>query len=92
MPLPDVRARRLSNSREQDRALNKDKDNIPRSIQLSDFLLVFTGFIHNLVSALHTFTDELLELATYNAIRKTEVNQAWEQFTVDLETMEDENG
>ena len=44
------------------------------------------------MTAFHVLTDEILELATYNAIRKTEVNQAWEQFTVDLETMEDENG
>ena len=72
--------------------MKKHNDDIPRSIQFSDFILVFAGFFHNLVSALHTLTDELLELATYNAIRKTEVNQAWEQFTQDLETMEDGNG
>ena len=72
--------------------MNKDKDNIPRSIQFSDFLLVFTGFIHNLVSALHTFTDELLELATYNAIRDTQVKKVWKDFTEDLEKMEDGNG
>jgi hypothetical protein len=44
------------------------------------------------MSAVHVFAEEVLDLATYNAIRKNQVNQAWEQFTVDLETMEDNNG
>lgn len=72
--------------------MNKDNDYVPRSITLSDILLVVTGFVHNLTAAFHTLTDELLELATYNAIRKTQVNKAWESFAQDLETMEDNNG
>jgi hypothetical protein len=44
------------------------------------------------MSAIHVFAEELLDLATYNAIRKTQVNKAWEQFTQDLEKMEDPNG
>ena len=72
--------------------MNKKPNYVPRSIRLADVLVVFAGFFHNLITAFHVFTDELLELATYNAIRKTEVNQAWEQFTQDLETMEDGNG
>jgi hypothetical protein len=44
------------------------------------------------MTAIHTFSDEILELATYNAIRETQVNQVWENFTEDLETMEDGNG
>jgi len=72
--------------------VNKKPNYVPRSIRLADVLVVFAGFFHNLITAFHVFTDELLELATYNAIRKTEVNQAWEQFTQDLETMEDGNG
>jgi hypothetical protein len=30
-----------------------------------------------------------MELATYNAVRKSKVNAVWEQFTNDLEKMED---
>ena len=55
-------------------------------------MVVFAGFFHNIMTALHVFSDEILDLATYNAIRKTEVNQAWEQFSQDLEKMEDNNG
>ena len=72
--------------------MSKKPNYVPRSIRLADVLVVFAGFFHNLITAFHVLTDELLELATYNAIRKTEVNQAWEQFTQDLETMEDGNG
>ena len=72
--------------------MSKKPNYVPRSIRLADVLVVFAGFFHNLITAFHVLTDELLELATYNAIRKTEVNQAWEQFTTDLETMEDNNG
>jgi hypothetical protein len=72
--------------------LKKDNDDIPRSIQLSDFLLILAGFFHNLVSAVHTLTDELLEIATYNAIRDNQVKKAWKDFTEDLEKMEDGNG
>jgi len=72
--------------------VSKKPNYVPRSIRFADVLVVFAGFFHNVITAFHVLTDEILELATYNAIRKTEVNQAWEQFTVDLETMEDENG
>ena len=72
--------------------MNKEPNYVPRSIRLADVLVVITGFFHNLVTAFHVLTDELLELATYNAIRKTEVNRAWEEFTQDLEKMEDGNG
>ena len=72
--------------------MSKKPNYVPRSIRFADFLVVIAGFFHNIMTAFHVFSDEILELATYNAIRKTEVNQAWEQFTVDLETMEDGNG
>ena len=72
--------------------MKKEPNYVPRSIRLADVLVVITGFFHNLVTAFHVLTDELLELATYNAIRKTEVSKAWEDFTQDLEKMEDGNG
>ena len=72
--------------------MKKEPNYVPRSIHLSDVLVVIAGFFHNLVTAFHVLSDEVLELAKYNAIRKNEVNQAWEDFTIDLETMEDNNG
>jgi hypothetical protein len=72
--------------------VQQDPDYVPRSVRLADVLVVFAGFFHNLVAALHTFAEEILDVATYNAIRNAQVNKAWEQFAQDLETMEDNNG
>ena len=72
--------------------MSKKPNYVPRSIRLADVLVVFAGFFHNLITAFHVLTDELLELATYNAIRDTKVKQAWQDFTEDLEKMEDGNG
>jgi hypothetical protein len=36
--------------------------------------------------------SELLDLAVYHANRTTKVSRVWEQFTSDLEKMEDPNG
>jgi hypothetical protein len=72
--------------------VDEDKDNVPRSITLADFLVVFTGLLLNLVRSVEMFFSELLEITVYNANRKTKVSRAWEQFTSDLEKMEDNNG
>ncbi len=72
--------------------MDEDKDSVPRSISLSDFLVVFTGLFLNLVRSVEMFFSELLEIAVYHANRKTKVSRAWEQFTADLEKMEDNNG
>ena len=72
--------------------MSRKPNYVPRSIRFADILVVFAGFFHNVMTAFHVFSDEILELATYNAVRKSQVNQAWEQFTQDLETMEDGNG
>ena len=72
--------------------MKEKPDYIPRSIRLADTFVVLAGFFHNIVSAFHILAEEILDLATYNAIRKSQVNKAWEEFTVDLETMEDPNG
>jgi hypothetical protein len=72
--------------------VDKKPDYIPRSVRLADVFVLFAGLFHNIMNAVHLFSEEVLDLATYNAIRKNQVNQAWEQFTVDLETMEDNNG
>jgi hypothetical protein len=72
--------------------VKQDPEYVPRSIRLADCLVVIAGFFHNLVSAFHILAEEILDLATYNAIRKTQVSKAWEEFSQDLEKMEDNNG
>lgn len=66
-----------------------DKDYVPRSVSLADFLVVASGFAHNIASSIHALTEDLMELAVYNANRKTTISKVWEDFTNDLEKMED---
>jgi len=72
--------------------VDDDKDYVPRSITLSDFLVVISGFAVNIIRAVEMLASEILDLAVYNANRKTKVSKVWEQFTSDLEKMEDNNG
>ena len=70
-----------------------EEDKVRRPVRLADFLVVGAGFIHNLTSAFDVFTEELMQLAIYNANRETELNNVWEKFSSDLETItEDEDG
>ena len=68
----------------------KDNDNVPRSVHLSDFLVVFAGLVHNIVRSFQAMTEELLELSIYHANRKSKINKVWEDFTYDLETLEED--
>ncbi len=72
--------------------MDDERDYVPRSITLSDFLVVVSGFAVNIIRAFEMLASEILDLAVYNANRKTKVSRVWEQFTSDLEKMEDNNG
>ena len=73
-------------------SVEDNKDYVPRSVTLADFLVVVSGFFVNIVRAVEMLASELLDLAVYNANRTTKVSRVWEQFTSDLEKMEDPNG
>ena len=69
------------------------ENNVRRPVRLADFLVIGAGFLHNLTSALDVFTEELMQLSIYNANRETELNNVWEKFSTDLESIqEDDNG
>ena len=67
-----------------------NNNEVPRPIHFADFIVVLTGLMHNLVSSVQTFTEELMEIAIYNANRNSKVNKAWEQFANDLEKIQEE--
>ena len=69
-----------------------EEDDVPRSVRLADLLVVIASLFHNIISSIHAFTEDLIDLAVYNANRETKISRAWEQFTADLEKMEDGNG
>jgi hypothetical protein len=68
---------------------DSSKDEVPRSVTSADFAVIFTGLLHNIASSIHAFTEDLMELATYSATRKTAINKIWKDFANDLEKMED---
>ncbi len=72
--------------------MDDEQDYVPRSITLADFLVVISSFAVNILRAVEALASEILDLAVYNANRKTKVSKVWEQFTSDLEKMEDNNG
>jgi hypothetical protein len=72
--------------------VDDNKDYVPRSITLADFLVVITSFFVNIIRSFEALATDILDVAVYNANRKTKVSKVWEQFTVDLEKMEDGNG
>ena len=67
-----------------------DNNKVPRSVHFADFLVVLAGFVHNVASSVQTATEELMEIAVYNANRNSEVNKAWEQFSNDLEKIQED--
>ena len=72
--------------------MEEEQDYVPRSVTFADFCVVLSGLFVNIMRAIEMFASEILDLAVYNANRKTKVSKAWEQFTSDLEKMEDNNG
>jgi hypothetical protein len=67
-----------------------NNNKVPRSVHFADFLVVLAGFVHNITSSVQTATEELMEIAVYNANRNSEVNKAWEQFSNDLEKIQED--
>ena len=70
-----------------------EEKRLRRPVRLADFLVVGSEFVHNIAKAFYVASDELLHLSIYNANRETELNEIWEDFSTDLETIpEDTDG
>ena len=54
-----------------------NNNDVPRPIHFADFLVTLAGLLHNILSSLQTFTEELMEIAIYNANRNSKVNKVW---------------
>ena len=68
-----------------------EQDKVRRPVRLADFLVIGAGFLHNLSTAFDVLTEEIMQLAVYNANRETELNNVWNQFQTDLETLPEES-
>ena len=67
-----------------------DEDKLPRPVRLTDFLVIFTGFMYNLTRTIETLVSELYELSIYHANQKSATIKVWEEFSQDLETIQEE--
>jgi len=67
-----------------------NRNEVPRSVHLADFFVILTGFLYNISSSIKVFTEELMELAIYHATRTSRVNRVWEEFTNDLEKIQED--
>ena len=67
-----------------------NNNKVPRSVHFADFLVIFAGLLHNIRSAIQAFTEELMEVAVYNANRNSEVSKVWEKISNDLEKIEED--
>ena len=70
--------------------MESNNNDVPRPVHFADFLVALSGFVQNIASSVHTFTEEIMEIAVYNANRQSKVNKVWEQFSNDLETIEED--
>ena len=70
--------------------MDDNNSKVPRSVHFADFLVIFAGLLHNILSAIQAFTEELMEIAVYNANRNSEVSKVWEKFSNDLEKIEED--
>ena len=63
---------------------------IPRSVRRADYLFIIVELIHNVMAAIHSFTESLLELAIYTAERETKVARAEDELSQSLEKLQEE--
>jgi len=66
------------------------QDKLPRPVRPTDFLVILTGFLYNITQTVEAFASELYELSIYHANQKSATNKVWEEFSQDLETIQEE--
>jgi hypothetical protein len=66
------------------------KDRIRRPVRFSDFIVIFAGFIYNITQTVEAFASEVYELSIYHANQKTDELRVWEEFTNDLEKIQED--
>ena len=69
--------------------MNND-NNLNRPVRMSDYLVIASGFVLNLISVVEALADDLHQLAIYNSTQKSQEEKIWQQFSQDLETLKEE--
>ena len=73
--------------------MHNHKNEVPRPVRPTDGLVIVAEFIYNLCQVVTNLAESLMELSIYHSNRETKVNKIWDEFSQDLETIqEDTNG
>ena len=66
------------------------QEKLPRPVRPTDFIVILAGFMYNLTQTVEAFASELYELSIYHANQKSATIKVWEEFSQDLETIQEE--
>jgi hypothetical protein len=70
--------------------VHNHKDDVPRPVRPTDALVIATEFIFNLSQCFTALTESIYELSIYHSNRETKVNKIWDEFSQDLETIQED--
>ena len=63
---------------------------VRRPVRFADFLVMLAEFNFKIMQSVTGLAESILELSVYNANRETELNKVWEDFSTDLETIQED--
>lgn len=64
---------------------------IQRPIRPVDFIIVVLDLLNNIVESFLILIKQLNEIAIYHSGRESKINEVWEDFTSDLEKLQEDN-
>ena len=69
--------------------LNHNED-VPRPVRPTDGLVIFMEFVLNLCQVVTGLIESIYELSVYHSNRETKLNRVWNEFTQDLESIQED--
>lgn len=67
-----------------------DRDYVPRSVRRTDYIVIGTELVFNVLQALTCAAESLMEVAIYQASRETKISRAEDALSQDLEKLQEE--
>lgn len=67
-----------------------DNDDLQRPVRPSDFLVVLSGFLVNLINAFQALADDFHHMSIYHSTQKNQEAKVWQEFAQDLETLKED--
>ena len=69
--------------------LNHNED-VPRPVRPTDGLVIFMEFVLNLCQVVTGLIESIYEISVYHSNRETKLNRVWNEFTQDLESIQED--